>query len=520
MGQTETRYCVHGSTGTSLSSEADDLLRWEIANTREKIIALQDILYIQQCQDCEKAGRKKPKRDQELVPPPAWDTAKMALPRLQELLDALEVQHAQLQARDHENFERIQTRRSSLHRPTAEQLSSCGALPGGNAKSSNSSTGAAHMPARSNTKDVFMEDHTLLFGLEDEYSLRWDRRWAEQAAGPRDEPTRRRTRQGTSDKVVQELGLRHFGEAATKATASPPASKHTALFLDQVHRQEPQASAGGPFLLGRYDVVCVRVCADFDRDWRFIKGARNDFWVAHAAALNVGESTMATDFRDFCRPENKNELSGSLDEERYYQAMGQILSNVTAACATIEAQHLIFFPFGMGAFLRHLGQLDGNFVDDEQLQRLRRRLAHRFVEVLARTPKSMQIHICLGFGAEEPRRNSDAFLRALCKSDTGLTSRLTVWPEGDSLHLAHELAAKSPNVVLVNGANRQLLGNHWFAGRAKMAIDENLHRRSWRLAALSYLLNGFDGHEPAGRQPEALELRVQALGGKVHKLKP
>jgi len=514
MGGAEGKLCASGSKATSLASEDDDLLRWEIKMTREKIVQLQETLYIQQCQRYESMGRKVPKRDSELTTPPLVDTAKMALPRLQELLDALEVQHAQLMAKEQEEFACVR-RGSKLHRPTVDEVNfrseqSDGGAGGG--------AGARSQPSRSVTSDLLLEDYTLLFGMEDEYGLQWDRRWAEQAAGPKDEQVRRRTRQGTCDKVVQELGLKHFGDDACKATGCPPQSNRTLLCLDQAHMQEPNALAGGKMLLGRYDAVCVRVCSDFDREWRFIKGPRNDFWVAHAAALNVGESTMATDFHDFCRPVNSSNLSGSLDEERYYKAMGKILANVVEASTAVEAQHLVFFPFGMGAFLRHLGQLDGNFADDEQLQRLRRRLAHSFVEVLGRSPQHLQIHLCLGFSAEEPQRNADAFLRALCQASSGLTSRLTIYPEGDSLQLAHELAAKSTNVVLVNGANRQLLGNHWFAGRAKMAIDENLHRRSWRLAAMSYLLNGFDGREPSGRSPEALQNRVQAMGGRVQKL--
>merc|ERR1712113_1239360 len=153
------------------------------------------------------------------------------------------------------------------------------------------------------------------------------------------------------------------------------------------------------------------------------------------------------------------------------------------------------------------------------MQRLRRRLARVFITRLAATPSSTKVHICLQFGDEEPQRNADAFMRALLDEDpkvAALRSRAKIWVEGDCLQVAHDLAAKSKHVMLVNGANRQLLGNHWFAGRAKLAIDENLHRRSWTLSAVSYLLNNFDGSEPSDRPNDQLKRTVQRLGGRAH----
>merc|ERR1719414_208987 len=156
---------------------------------------------------------------------------------------------------------------------------------------------------------------------------------------------------------------------------------------------------------------------------------------------------------------------------------------------------------------------------------LRRRVAIRFMESLEKAPKTMKTHLCLQFGSEEAQRNADAFLRALVgdpemgRKAASVKDRVILIPEGDSLDVANGLASKSDKVLLVNGANRQLLGNHWFAGRAKIAIDENLHRRSWRLAALSYLLNEFDGEEAqVQRQQDTLEKRVKQLGGKVQRL--
>lgn len=324
--------------------------------------------------------------------------------------------------------------------------------------------------------------------------------------GPNDENMRRHRREGTVKKVTETLGLQHFGETAWRARKPQPGGIH--VFLDRTRASTiGNALAGGSFLLGRYDVVTVRASADLDRNWNFIKGPKNDFWVAHAAALNVGESLRATDFHDFCQQGN---TQGMLDVERYLEETEHILANVCQACTTLNMKHLVFFPFGMGAFLRHLGQLDRRFTSYEEMQRLRRRLALSFMKVFAAaTDNATSIHICLMFTDEETQCNADAFLRALHAAASKLKKRVTVYPEGDCLHLAQELAQTSDKVMLVNGANRTLLGNHWFAGRAKLAIDENLHRRSWRLSAMSYVLNGFNGRMPMDRAPDELFQNAQ-----------
>eukprot|EP00927_Polykrikos_kofoidii_P083377 TRINITY_DN8517_c0_g3_i1.p1 TRINITY_DN8517_c0_g3~~TRINITY_DN8517_c0_g3_i1.p1 ORF type:complete len:535 (+),score=104.76 TRINITY_DN8517_c0_g3_i1:70-1674(+) len=379
-----------------------------------------------------------------------------------------------------------------------------------------------------------IDDTYCLLGDESSYMMKWNTKYVGRPMGPRDEKHRWSVRDGTKRKVVQELGLPMFGAPAGQATRLPPLSEATCLFLDggvDAVATVPGALPGGQNLLGRYDIVVIRACADFDNTWAFKKGARNDFFVGHAAAINIGESKEASDFSEFCKKNSFETVAArksghsagvicQLDVESYVEAMGRIIDNLVQACASLQIEHLVFFPFGMGAFLRHLGKLDDTFADDIQLQRLRRRLARRFVHAFTSAPPKMQVHLCLRFQDEESQRNADAFLRALVESEAAVVrSRLTIWTDADSLEVSAELAAKSRHVMLANGANRRLLGNHWFAGRAMMAIDENLHRRSWRMSALAYLLNGFNGQEPEGRPPNQLEQAVLAIRGRVCELR-
>lgn len=49
---------------------------------------------------------------------------------------------------------------------------------------------------------------------------------------------------------------------------------------------------------------------------------------------------------------------------------------------------------------------------------------------------------------------------------------MTVCFNADALELAHQLAGlKDGHVALLNGANRKLIGNHWFGGGARIALN-------------------------------------------------
>jgi hypothetical protein len=364
------------------------------------------------------------------------------------------------------------------------------------------------------------EDVKALLGEESDHGLVWNTKWRGSPAGPTDENQRNKIRNGTKRKVVEMLQIGQFGDKASLARKLPPEIEQTTLFVDERTKDSNDtARPGDRNLLGRYDMISVRACADFDRDWNFIKEkqARQPFWVLHAAAMNIGESAQAPDFGDF-----SNKVG--LDEARYIDAMDQVYKNMIEVAKIQDCEHFIFFPFGMGAFLRHLNALDSSYNDDSKLQNLRRQLSKRFMNAFEAAPKNVSLHICLQFSSDEAIRNGDAFIRAVKSASPGTRSRVTLWPEGDCLHLAHELALTSKKVLLVNGANRQMLGNHWFGGCAKRAIDENLHRRSWILSAHAYILNDFGNRgEIQGvvenRPADELRLTVSKVGGRCLSLK-
>jgi cell division protein FtsB len=110
------------------------------------------------------------------------------------------------------------------------------------------------------------------------------------------------------------------------------------------------------------------------------------------------------------------------------------------------------------------------------------------------------------------------FITAISNASDDVKKRIKVYINVDATTLAQKLAKEKGflSVSLANGANRNLIGNRWFQEGAKVAIDENLHRRSADLAAAAKDLN--DGFEYRDRAPGELIKRVKALGGSSYPL--
>ncbi|CAJ1337008.1 unnamed protein product [Effrenium voratum] len=335
---------------------------------------------------------------------------------------------------------------------------------------------------------------------------------------PPHDRVRDEVRDGTKKKVAQELGIRHFGQPISEIKFVPQHCNCVCLFTDDgtgtASEGKPGAVAGGNFLLGRFDVLALSAAADFDASWHFVRGGK-PFWVLHAAALNIGENEHATDFKDYSME------SGKLDFLAYIEDMGRIYDNILQSAAALGVTDMVFFPFGMGAFLRNLYKLDSEYSQDhlngQRLQELRQGLAQRFVSAISDAKVPFAIHLCIapsGKG-DELDANSTAFLSAVLqgiKDNHIKPSAIKILQNADALATAHILAERGSCCALVNGANRRMVGNHWFSHGARMAIDENLHRRSWRMACTAYLLN--DGAEAKPRDQHDLANMVLKLGGK------
>jgi hypothetical protein len=344
-------------------------------------------------------------------------------------------------------------------------------------------------------------------------------------------------------------------------------SKDSTKSLESGYKIAPEEQ----YLLGKFDVVAVPARADFDCAFREYANARRDdcsasdgfpgwFWVIHSAAPNIGESALADDFLAYSReednvPPNQQMSSASvegngkkdarccwkdkperptrsLDEDLYIADMGKLWRNTLRVFKRLQIDDVIMFPFGMGAFLRHLDQNDDKYSDPTAMRKLRRRIADELMAAIdeicvAPTRSSVpgqqasqappNVHLCLVCINPESIENHNVFVEAAAeraKTCKELKSTLQIRRNTDSLQLAHELSkGRSLKVGLMNGANRKLCGNHWFQSGARFAIDENLHRRSAAMSRAALLLNC--AVEPCKRKPGCLAQTVEYFSGTV-----
>jgi len=261
-------------------------------------------------------------------------------------------------------------------------------------------------------------------------------------------------------------------------------------------------------LLGRFDVLATPCKMDYDSNWNKSDQKKREFYLHHAAALNIGDEKNPIDFKEYSK-------NGVLDEKKYIQDMGKIVSNILKAQKESGIKQSVWNPFGMGAFLKHLGNWDKSY-DLKKLKDLKIKLAEQFLEN-ASNFKDMKIHIALPDGD-----NLIAFERALQNlKKKNKTPLVKIHVNVDATELAQTLANQSRDglkVSLVNAANRNLIGNHWSQDKAFHAIDENIHRRSSLAASCALLINS--GTLLKQRNPNDMQERVGKLGGQVVELKP
>lgn len=286
-------------------------------------------------------------------------------------------------------------------------------------------------------------------------------------------------------------------------------------YLEKIHYFKAREEGNQGTVLGRYDVIASPCIMNFDANWNELANNQEPFYVFHAAAINIGENGREIDFNDFSK-------SGKLDEQKYLTAMQEIFKNLLQAAQQTGVSELVMFPFGMGAFLRNLYRNDSsysNYVEGgkEKAFSLRKGIANCFIKELENFP-DLKVHFCLPTDnkpGSESTQNANAFVYAISNSRKDLKSQVSLYVNEDASELSQKLSNEKGayKVGMVNGANRNLLGNFWFLPGVYSAIDENLHRRSTLLALISLFLNQSIGNK--GRSSSYLADRVQELKGKV-----
>ncbi|QLH37305.1 MAG: hypothetical protein HWD61_15125 [Parachlamydiaceae bacterium] len=223
----------------------------------------------------------------------------------------------------------------------------------------------------------------------------------------------------------------------------------------------------------------------------------------------------AEDFQDYSQ-------DGKLDEARYLQDMSQVFNNILSAQSQTGAKKAVWFPFGMGAFLRNLSKNDPSYTKDKMGQ-LKFKLAKAFLKKPRnfRKWKSTSVFLASRIQMQSRMHQKSKRIKIVMPfispaKTPEIQDRVHLYINSDATQVAQDLANQAENsseVSLVNGANRNLIGNHWFEDRALVAIDENIHRRSLLAAVMAYGFNG--GTKVTEHAPNHLANVVSEKGGKV-----
>lgn len=226
--------------------------------------------------------------------------------------------------------------------------------------------------------------------------------------------------------------------------------------------------------------------------------------VTYVASPNIGESFQAGDASDY------RNIDGTLNEVKFLQDFKNVCEIGLRSQKSHGANHFVWNPIGMGAFLRNVHK---NFkgISRDYVSQLRDKLAEQVINAFSEIRTSNDtLHLCLFTGTTESDENYNAFIKAL-DSTSAVRGGVHVHQNGDMLEIGQHLANKygDGKASVIIAANRKLLGNIWRSDRARFASDENIHRRWHRLAQVANYLNG--GLHPTTRSEGELQARISEV---------
>jgi len=295
---------------------------------------------------------------------------------------------------------------------------------------------------------------------------------------------------------LREIKYSKFHLAVSLQHLSAPGDlKHRELSRDlqnRIRTATMYAQPGGESrsrrdVLRRFDIVSIYTRMDYQADWTPYPSSPQNilFPVMYVAAPNIGDS-RASDFHDYS--------SGNpprLNRGRYIGDMGKIFANILYATQDQRRDEIVMTGFGLGAFIRHLGDKDSTYKDKEKLFHLVRDAAKAFMDEIKKYP-NIQVHICIPQPTTTHDIGNEAFrnLTAFRKASSNIRN-VHIHVDTDAASFAQSLANQSRNPILIIAGNRHFFGNHWpDFETAPKAQEENLHRKAYELCATAYLLNG------------------------------
>ena len=279
---------------------------------------------------------------------------------------------------------------------------------------------------------------------------------------------------------------------------------------------------GSDTILPKLGALTVKdIAFDFGASWksgRFeylnkmgaVKSRNGTCALTYIASPNIGERKGAEDATVY------RNLFGTLNKSKFLLDFKDICKIGFRGQIKNGADHLVWNPVGMGAFLRNI-HLNYVGLSARATDQLKIDMAKVLFEAFEEEKSGAStLHMCLFAAKGETNKNYNAFIKALGEMPS-VRSNVVVHRQGDMLEIGQALANKygSNKVNIIIAANRKLLGNHYFGKRSLRASDENLHRRSKDLAFVAFVLN--DGFRVKERRRNELANRIVQLAGTANR---
>jgi hypothetical protein len=266
-------------------------------------------------------------------------------------------------------------------------------------------------------------------------------------------------------------------------------------------------------LLGRFDVLAVPCTMDYDANWKKQDHkVQKEFYIHNGLAIHLGGKNTLEDW------ENYKMKNGSFDKEAYLEDMGKIFHQMLAAQEAAGSEHAVWFPFGMGATLRKLPDLDSAYKDRQVFNDLKQEIAEAFVEEVCKFP-NLQIHMCLPLDDQhdsDVQQNYNAMVNAFSKAPEKFKNRVSFYINVDATDLAQRLAnlyKDNYKVSLANATNRDTIGNQWSNMNGPQSMDDHLYQRSVLSASIAVVLNNGIKIKATPRKDNDLSDRVKQFEG-------
>ncbi|PJE80788.1 hypothetical protein CI610_00213 [invertebrate metagenome] len=213
----------------------------------------------------------------------------------------------------------------------------------------------------------------------------------------------------------------------------------------------------------RNQVISYSVKAKLGADWQPLSGSGNSFFLANAGLPNIGEKP---DIRK-CPDAKAFSDKGRFRHQKFQRSVQKHFVGILRHAKSRNISHFVLVPeSGQGAFIKYA---DKHFTRGFSEDTVRDAYINGFMDAWKIVSPSFTVYLTGG------SKNVDLWQQPLSAIGINCVSKA----RGDALMVAQNLANTYPHqrTLLFNAANNRGPGNCFTHNGARIAMDENYHRR-------------------------------------------